>query len=206
MQYAIGAKMLLEAARDESESPAQTVRLESVLDCLTRGITEGRQAIRGVRSAVLDDLGLAAAIQDLADQMTTLGIDVALQIDEGLDAMPPDLRTTVYRVVQESLANVRKHAATSHASVEVCRTCDEVLVRVGDDGQGFDVEGARKRGFGLVGMTERVRLAGGRCTIESRPGAGARIEAQLPIPAASGTEAAQPWAFQATETAGGAVR
>ncbi|MFM8984454.1 MAG: histidine kinase [Planctomycetia bacterium] len=62
MQYAIGAKMLLEAARDESESPAQTERLESVLDCLTRGITEGRQVIRGVRSAVLDDLGLAAAI------------------------------------------------------------------------------------------------------------------------------------------------
>lgn len=198
MQYAIGAKMLLEAARDESESPAQTARLESVLDCLTRGITEGRQAIRGVRSAVLDDLGLAAAIQDLADQMTTLGIDVALQIDEGLDAMPPDLRTTVYRVVQESLANVRKHAATGRASVEVCRTCDEVLVRVGDDGQGFDVGQARKRGFGLVGMTERVRLAGGSCTIESRPGAGASIAARLPIPAASGTTAAQPRAFQAT--------
>lgn len=198
MQYAIGAKMLLEAARDQSESPAQTERLESVLDCLTRGITEGRQVIRGVRSAVLDDLGLAAAIQDLADQMTTLGIDVTLRIDEGVDAMPPDLRTTIYRVVQESLANVRKHAATSHASVEVCRTCDEVLVRVVDDGQGFDVEEARKRGFGLVGMTERVRLAGGSCTIESRPGAGARIEARLPIPAASGAEAAQPRAFQAT--------
>lgn len=198
MQYAIGAKMLLEAARDESESPAQAERLESVLDCINRGITEGRQLIRGVRSAVLDDLGLAAAIQDLADQVTTLGIDIDLRLDQGLDAMPSALRTTVYRVVQESLANVRKHAATGSASVEVCRTGDEVLVRVSDDGQGFDVEDARKRGFGLVGMTERVRLAGGSCTIESRPGAGARIEARLPIPAASGTEAAQPRAFQAT--------
>jgi PAS domain S-box-containing protein len=204
MQYAIGAKMLLEAARDESASPAQTERLESVLDCLTRGITEGRQVIRGVRSAVLDDLGLAAAIQDLADQMATLGIDVDVHLDADLDAMPASLRTTVYRVVQESLANVRKHAHTTRASVEVHRTSDEVQVRVSDAGEGFDVEEARKRGFGLVGMTERVRLAGGSCTIESRPGAGASIAARLPIPAASGT-ATQPRAFQAKSAAAGAA-
>lgn len=91
------------------------------------GIAEGRQVIRGVRSAVLDDLGLAAA------------------------------------------------------SVEIRRTPDEVRLSVSDRGGGFDVESARKRGFGLVGMTERMKLADGVCTIESEPGVGSRISAWLPI-------------------------
>jgi PAS domain S-box-containing protein len=191
MQYAIGAKMLLEAARDESESPAQAERLEAVLECLERGITEGRQVIRGVRSAVLDDLGLAAAIQDLADQMAAVGIRVHLEIEPCLDDLPANLRTTVYRLVQESLTNVRKHAETDRATVEVCRADDDVQVRVSDAGRGFEVEQARRRGFGLVGMTERVRLAGGSCSIESRPGGGTRIEARLPIPADSSRPAAE---------------
>jgi PAS domain S-box-containing protein len=196
MQYAIGAKLLLEAARDESESPEQAERLQSVLECLERGITEGRQVIRGVRSAVLDDLGLTAAIQDLADQMAAVGVAVHLEIDDDLDELPANLRTTVYRLVQESLANVRKHAGVDRAAVEIRRT-DEVRVCVIDAGQGFEVEQARKRGFGLMGMTERVRLAGGSCSIESRPGGGTRIEARLPIPADASRSAAEV-AFQAS--------
>ena len=183
IQYAIGAKMLLEAARDEADDAHRAERIDAVLACLDRGITEGRQVIRGVRPAVLDDLGLAAAIVDLADHMGTAGLTVETAIDERLDAVPPALQTTAYRVVQESLANARKHAGTERVRVEVRLVADELHVQVEDDGAGFDVEEARRRGFGLVGMTERVRLVGGTIRIDSRPGGGCRVTASLPIAA-----------------------
>ena len=188
MQYAIGAKMLLETAHEEAESPAQAERIESALDCLERGIAEGRQVIRGVRSAVLDDLGLAPAIQDLADQLAGAGVTVQLTLDDGLDELPPALQTTVYRVVQESLANVRKHAETDRATVEVRRASGDVHVRVSDAGKGCDVAESRRRGFGILGMTERVRLAGGTCAIDCRPGGGCLVAARLPIPAADAAD------------------
>lgn len=197
MQYAIGALMLLESVRSGVEAAGHAEKIDAAIGYLARGITEGRHVIRGVRSAVLDDLGLAAAIQDLADQMAAIGIVVTMAIDDGIDALPPTLRTTVYRVVQESLANVRRHAATTEAAVEIRRRPDDVRLCVSDRGVGFDVDTARKRGFGLVGMTERVRLAGGACTIESQPGMGATVSARLPIsaeepgwPASSSTPAA----------------
>lgn len=181
MQYAIGAKMLLDAMTPDERSRIGAERIAAAIDYLTRGIAEGRKVIRGVRSAVLDDLGLAAAIHDYGDQMAVAGIAVEAVLDDDLDSLPPSLRTTVYRVVQESLANVRKHAASNHAQVVVRLTPTEVDVRVSDRGKGFDPAEARGRGFGLVGMVERVRLAGGTCTIDSRPGEGTRVHAVLPI-------------------------
>jgi len=181
IQYAIGAKMLLESARDEQNPGLRAERIDSALSCLDRGIAEGRQVIRGVRPAVLDDLGLSAAIVDLADQMGIVGIAVETSLGADIDAVPPGLRITAYRVVQESLANVRKHAFTPRASVAVHRVGDELQVNVEDAGEGFDVDEARRRGFGLVGMTERVRLAGGAIEIDSRPGAGCRVRVRLPV-------------------------
>lgn len=199
IQYAIGAKMQLESARDEADSALRAERIDAALDCLERGIAEGRQVIRGVRPAVLDDLGLTAAIEDLAEQMATAGVTVETSLDEGLDDVPPQLRTTIYRVVQESLTNARKHAGIDRATVEIRRAADEVCVRVSDRGAGFDVEESRRLGFGVVGMTERVRLAGGRLWIESRPGAGTHVNARLPVVAtgedqSAATGAAGPYA------------
>jgi hypothetical protein len=186
MQYVIAAKMHLESICNSAASATQRQQIDAVLDCLSRGIAEGRQVIRGVRSAVLDDLGLFAAIRDLADQMAILGITVELALDENLDTLPPALSNTVYRVVQESLTNVRKHASTDWAQVEIQHTPFEVHLRVSDRGSGFIADDARRRGFGLVGMTERLRLAGGTLTIESRPGAGSQVDAWLPVSAAAG--------------------
>jgi PAS domain S-box-containing protein len=178
IQYAIGAKMLLESVRDEADDVLRAERIDAVLACLDRGITDGRQLIRGVRPAVLDDLGLAAAIVDLADHM---GIAVETAVDERLCSVPPALQTTAYRVVQESLTNARKHAEATRVEVSVRRVGDELQVQVHDDGVGFDVEDARRRGFGLVGMTERVRLAGGTIEIDSRLGGGCLVSVRLPI-------------------------
>jgi signal transduction histidine kinase len=125
---------------------------------------------------------MAAAIVDLADQLGSAGVVVETTLDDGLDAVPPDLRTTVYRVVQESLANVRKHAGTDRATVAIRRAAAAIHLEVRDAGVGFDLDEARRRGFGLVGMTERVRLAGGTIDVETRPAAGCRVTARLPIP------------------------
>lgn len=181
MQYAIGAAMLLEIAQAEADSPEQAKQITTALDCLRRGIAEGRQLIRGVRSAALDDLGLTAGIQDLVDQMAAFGISVDARLCDDLDGIPTELQTTVYRVVQESLTNVRKHADTDRAQVEIQRTPLELTIRVIDAGKGFDVTARTADGFGLEGMAERVRLAGGDFAIESSPGAGSCVRARLPI-------------------------
>jgi signal transduction histidine kinase len=181
IQYAIGAKMMLESDSDEVDWPTRGERLKSAVECLTRVIAEGRQIIRGVRSAVLDDLGLAAAIEDLRDQMATMHFTVEVNLGEGLDSLEPSLCSTVYRVVQKSLSNARKHAGVDRASVEILRVGDEVHLRVVDRGTGFQVDEDRTAGFGIVGMTERVRLAGGSLWIDSQPGAGSQVNARLPM-------------------------
>lgn len=183
MQYAIGAAMLLEVAQEKAESPDQAKQIMTALECLRRGIAEGRQIMHGVRAAALDDLGLTAGIHDLVDQMATFGITVAVRLSDDLDGIPGELQTTVYRVVQESLMNVRKHADTDRAEVEIERTPLELHIRVSDPGKGFDLATRSGDGFGLEGMTERVRLAGGDFVLESSPGAGSCVRARLPIAA-----------------------
>lgn len=182
MQYVIGASMQLQVAQAAAESADQGQRIATALACLSRGIAEGRQVIRGVRSAVLDDLGLSAGIHDLVDQMSAFGIMVDVSLFSELDAIPKELRTTVYRLVQEALTNVRRHADTDRATIRIERTPGGLCVTVSDPGKGFDVEEMRHHGFGIVGMTERVRLAGGACEITSQPGSGSRVTARLSIP------------------------
>lgn len=182
IQYAVGAKMILQSIRD-AEGPVDALaQIGAAIEALDRGIDEGRQLIRGVRTAVLDDLGLRAAIQDLAEQLAPLKTEIVLDPAADLQILPATLQTTVYRLLQEALTNVRKHADTTSAAVEIRRTGHELAMTIQDAGCGFDVGESRARGFGLVGMVERARLAGGSCTIESRPGAGTRVVARLPLP------------------------
>ena len=181
VQYAIGAKMLLEAELDQVADVDATKRLTYAIECLSRGIEEGRRVIRGVRPAVLDDLGLSAAIDDLKDQVKGAGMAVRTLLDEGIDTIPPNLCTTSYRVAQEAITNARKHAFAEQVTLELRRVAGAVHMTIGDHGCGFDVEEARHRGFGLMGMAERVRLAGGEFSIESRPGTGTRVNVTLPV-------------------------
>jgi signal transduction histidine kinase len=180
IQYAIAAKMLLEAEIDIAADVAAVKRLDAAIQCLARGINEGRRVIRGVRPAVLDDLGLRAALDDLRDQMKDAEMAVHTALDEGVDQLHPKLCTTIFRVAQEAITNARKHSGAKQATLEVRRGDKEVHVRISDDGCGFDVEEARHKGFGLLGMAERVRLAGGNFSIESRPGDGTCINVRLP--------------------------
>ena len=182
VQYAVGSKMLLEALREGDLSESSQTVVDSVIKCLAKGIEDGRRVIRGIRPAALDDLGLQAALEDLADELRESGISVEATVDPEIDQLPPALQTTVYRIVQESLNNARKHASSDLARVTVGRHPDRVTVGVEDFGCGFDPTTASE-GFGLLGIRERARLAGGECTVDSAPGRGTRVRVWLPLPA-----------------------
>jgi signal transduction histidine kinase len=183
IQYAVGAIMLLEGLAEDNHtiSPETRDTVTSAVACLRRGVEDGRRVIRGIRPAPLDDLGLKAAVDDLCGQLREAGFTVTARLDADIDTIPSELQTTVYRIVQESLNNARKYSGSSDVEVGVRRTADAVELHVADQGCGFDPQAAGRKGFGLVGMTERVRLAGGACRIESAPGKGARIDVRLPL-------------------------
>jgi signal transduction histidine kinase len=154
-----------------------------------RGLVDDLLArVRGLsldlRPAALDQLGLLPALLTLFERYTDqTGIRVEFR-HEGIEGrLDPGIETTAYRIVQEALTNVARHAAVDAATVRV-RAADGVLgLQVVDRGRGFDPGAAasRPRSGGLDGMRERARLAGGRLTIESRPGGGTRLTAELPL-------------------------
>ena len=172
---------------------------EHLPDAVDAAVAQLEQDIRNLRSlitelrpAALDDLGVRAAITSLAARLEAgTGARVEAQVDD-LGRLPPELEITVYRVVQEALTNAARHAGARTLEVRVRRDEGQVRLRVRDDGHGFDPQHPTP-GFGLVGIRDRVALAGGRLELTSAPGAGTDLRAFLPVPAAgSGPGLEQP--------------
>ena len=150
---------------------------------MTREIENLRAIITELRPAALDELGLSPALEALARRMeATEGLEVltAIRPASSGSRLAPDLETTVYRVAQEALTNAAKHARATRV---VLRLSDEdglLRLEVIDDGVGIRDDAADQGGFGLVGMRERVELAGGRLWVQpGRPGT--RVLAELPL-------------------------
>jgi signal transduction histidine kinase len=175
LQGLVGLRMLLSSARRSGSSAA----LGDAIEHTKREIQNLRALIAELRPAALDELGLGPAIETLAARSgATGGLDVSTHVSLGESGrLPTDTESTVYRVVQEALTNVAKHAEAHHVRVEVSRVNGTVEVVVEDDGRGFDPRAA-SAGLGLVGMRERVELTGGRLEIDARHGT--RVMARLP--------------------------
>lgn len=185
VQYAVGARMLLEGELCDRDAVVDPNTIEVVVDYLKRGIEDGRRALRGIRPSVLDDGDLSEAIGDLVDHFCSGGMSVRCACDASIGRVPEDLQTTVYRVVQEALNNARKHSGSKVVKVSLTKVDDELFVEVVDGGRGFDPRQPRREGFGLRGMTERVQLMGGTCVVDSRPEAGTRVFVRFPLKLAS---------------------
>lgn len=181
IQYVAGTLMSLEGYQRAHASDTTSDVIPKAIANLRRAVDEGRRVIRGVRTTVLNDYGVVAAIDDLIDQMTGAGVSIKFERDEAIDRLPRPIETTIYRVAQESLNNARRHGGARQVQVELHRRPGELVLTVQDDGVGFDARSVRSSAFGVRGMMERVRLLGGTCTIDSTPGQGTRVVATLPV-------------------------
>jgi signal transduction histidine kinase len=185
-----GLRVLLASALQHGDANANQAAMRDAVDELETQIGNLRAIINDLRPSALDDLGLRSALSALIERRGRDEIAVAGELDlpdprAGGARLDRELETTVYRVVQEALTNVAKHAHASNARVTVTATAAEVTVEVQDDGAGFDVE-SKTAGFGLAGMRERAYLAGG--TLEVKSGQdGTLLRACLPRRAEVGT-------------------
>jgi signal transduction histidine kinase len=135
-----------------------------------------------LRPKVLDDFGLVPALERLAESFADqTEIDVRFQTGLGDQRLAPEVETALYRIVQESLTNVVKHAHASVVSIVLTRKAGAVALVIEDDGRGFDPADTREGGFGLEGMRERIGLLEGRLQVESRAGAGTTLVAEVPL-------------------------
>jgi PAS domain S-box-containing protein len=173
----------LEHADTVDQARAQAHRLRDLTAQTVRDV--GRIA-RGLRPSTLDDLGLFPALQRYGEELgASHDLEVRISSD-GPARFPADVETTLYRIVQEALTNVARHARARAANVTIRSTNGSVQVTVRDDGAGFDVDSelegaASRRGLGLIGMRERASLLGGSLVISSRRGEGTCIAVELPV-------------------------
>ncbi len=137
-----------------------------------------------LRPKALDDFGLVPALERLLDTFREQsGIAVELEARIGPDRLPPEVETALYRIVQEALTNVVKHAGARHVSVTLTLKAASVVTVVEDDGEGFapdEVVVTTEGGLGIIGMRERISLLGGRLELESAPGAGTTLVVEVP--------------------------
>ena len=139
-----------------------------------------------LRPTVLDEFGLDEALREYLVALDhTVPFDVALDIDPGLKRQRSAADATLFRIVQESLLNVRKHAAAKRATVSLSRQAGEIRLVVSDDGDGFDPDAVAPGHFGLLTMRERAEAAGGRLEVESAWGAGTRVIVLIPVGASA---------------------
>jgi signal transduction histidine kinase len=109
------------------------------------------------------------------------GISVDLEAGLGADRLPAEIETTLYRIIQEALTNVVKHAEAQNVSVLLVRREGSVTALIEDDGRGFDPTSIREDGLGLLGMRERVELHDGHLKLETSPGAGTTLVVEMPL-------------------------
>ncbi len=178
-------------AIEGSRTIARAVKLAQRLrEMAAQTLTDVGRLSRGLHPSILDDLGLFAAVTRHLQEFAELyGIAVDVRV-EGLDSepLPPLVQSTVYRVLQEALTNVARHAGARNASVRLVRDETTVELRVQDDGIGLapavraEAAAGDRRRLGLQGIRERAALLGGSVRVESQPGTGTTITAHFPLP------------------------
>jgi signal transduction histidine kinase len=187
-------RLKLANARDLDDESALQAAVGDVLEGLGDEIEGLRHLITELRPAALDDLGLVPALQALARRAQAIdGLDVQTEIDLGGEAeqvrLDAELESTIYRVVQEALTNVSRHANAERAVVSIAQGAGALRVSVTDDGQGLPANGARmgprgdglEGGFGLSGMRERAELVGGELELMPAPGRGTMVRLTVPL-------------------------
>jgi signal transduction histidine kinase len=173
----LGLKPLEEATSGATQDAVAEVR-----ELVVSTLQDVRRLAVELRPSALDDLGLVPAIDRLARSFAESGIQVDVEAHIGDQRLPEPVETTLYRIVQEAITNVAKHAEARRLSVTLTRKNGSVVAIVEDDGKGFDPADTDSAGLGLLGMRERLALVGGTLRVEASSGAGTTIAAEVPVP------------------------
>ena len=164
-------------------APEYGERMNRLAKLIDQGIDLKRRIIENLRPSLLDHLGLASALQWYVDEACkSANLECTLKISDSLERLPADLEIALYRLVQESITNIVKHARATKIDLTVERTGKGLMVVVADDGVGIaDLEVAKKLSHGLAGMSHRIRSVQGTFDIRSHPGHGTRIDVFVPL-------------------------
>ncbi len=175
---------------DPALAAAQLTELKVIS---TQALQELRDLIRDLRPSLLDDLGLVPALQSQVKLFAErTGVRAEFVLNGPRRRVQPEIETIVFRIAQEALTNVAKHARASQVTVQISFTEEDISLEVRDDGQGFvphdvlEASGGRHQAWGLLGMQERVALVGGACVVHSEPGQGTAVQVSIPTTISEG--------------------
>lgn len=175
---------LVALARRAEPSPLRG-ELEQIIDQGETCLAEARNAVWNLRMRALDRRDLSTELEGMARQVTAgTAIEVKVRVNGGLETLPLEVEENLLRIGREALTNTVKHAQARHVALDVEAAQGRLVLRVQDDGRGFDPGGCPSPGgghFGLLGMRERVDLLHGELTVASRPGQGTRVVVALPL-------------------------
>jgi signal transduction histidine kinase len=158
----------------------EVTRLVRMRELIDETVHTVRRLATELRPPILDDLGLAAAVQWQAEQFSSrTGIPADVSAPDGVGGTP-EVNLTLFRVLQEALTNVVRHAGASRVRIALERHGRELLLTVADDGRGFAPQDGRAGALGLVGMRERITRVGGRLEVTSARGQGTTVTARVP--------------------------
>lgn len=156
--------------------------LNQALQATRSGLSEARRALQALRATPLEDLGLAMAIRELAKSTAARGnLRLELDVQNHWKNLSLEVEQCVYRVAQEALTNVARHADAKSLRVSLRHDSGNLILLIADNGRGFDPAQANDVRYGLVGLRERAEIFGGRLEVESRPGQGASVKLTLPM-------------------------
>jgi signal transduction histidine kinase len=161
-------------------------RVDATLGLLDQSIEAVRRISAELRPGVLDDLGLSAAVEWLARTFEKYsGVAPSLQIEFDDSNLPENYQTALFRVTQEALTNIARHAEATEVTVSLTRHEGSIKLHVSDNGCGFSTDRNKGRSFGVIGMRERISILGGQFSVRSNAGQGTSITAILPFPGTS---------------------
>lgn len=171
----LSLKHLRERAPEELQEELDRIRVSA-----REGLDDVRRVARELRPGVLEDLGLQAALAALGtDASAHGGPTVRRTFGQGLPALSPDVELVIYRIAQEAMTNVLRHAGATRVELSLLRLASEVVLEVADDGAGLPAP--LPVGAGLAGMKDRALLVGGAVTVDSQPGRGTVVKLRVPV-------------------------
>ena len=176
--------ILLGLAAVERAETAEAARVAAgdLRELVVETLQNVRRLAVELRPSALDDFGLEPALRRLGQTVKESGaLDVQVETRLGSERLLPEVETAVYRIVQEALTNVVKHASAQRVSIVVTRMPEKVMVLIEDDGSGFDPDVGPGEGLGLLGMRERVQLLDGSLAIDAQRGSGTTLAVELPL-------------------------